>query len=239
MSKAVKILLAILIVVATFLATCTGFFYAKSNSLEKKLSDGQKTTTEAAASVSGTAETTTLAATTDTTTTATPVADTISNVTTTSADSRPSSPADTVTVGEGETLFEIGQKAGVSYTLIAEANGIDANKIKVGQTLMVPKNNQISFIVNKEKAASLQKDVDGGKYGFRLSVVDTAKADSPTAYGLLSTDSFVKDKVDVAVGSATVIATKGDKKYLITLVQPATKGEKGIWAIESIKPQIK
>lgn len=233
MSKAVKILLAILIVVATFLATSTGFFYAKSNSLEKKLSDGQKTTDEAAATVSDKAETTT------TTTTTPPVTDTTSTVTASSTDSRPSSPADTIVVGEGETLFAIGQKTGVSYTLIAEANGIDANKIKVGQSLMVPKNNQISFAVIKEKAASLQKDVDGGKYGFRLSAVDTAKADSPTAYGLASTDSFVKGTVDATAGSATVTVIKGDKTYLITLIQPVTKGEKGIWAIESIKPQVK
>ena len=233
MSRAVKILITILIVVATFLATSTGFFYAKSNSLEKKLSDGQKTTDEAAATVTDATETTTKTTAVPTTT------DTTSTVTTSSTDSRPSSPADTVVVGEGETLFEIGQKAGVSYTLIAEANGIDANKIKVGQTLLVPKNNQISFIVNKDKAASLQKDVDGGKYSFRLSAVDTAKADSPTAYGLASTDSFVKGTVDATAGSATVTVTKGDKTYLITLTQPVTKGEKGIWAIESIKPQTK
>lgn len=232
MSKAVKILLAILIVVATFLATSTGFFYAKSNSLEKKLSDGQKTTDEAVATVSDTAETTA-------TTTTPPVTDTTSTVTASSTDSRPSSPADTVVVGQGETLFEIGQKAGVSYILIAEANGIDANKIKVGQTLMVPKNNQISFAINKTKAASLQEDVDSGKYAFRLSALDTAKADSPTAYGLVSTDSFTKGTVDASAGSATVTATKGDKIFTITLIQPATKGDKGIWAIESIKPKVK
>lgn len=233
MSKAVKILLAILIVVATFLATSTGFFYAKSSSLQKKLDTNQKTTSEAVSTVLDTKVTTTTTATPSATDTKT------STVTTSSSDGRPSSPTDTVIVAVGETMFAIGQKVGVSYTLIAEANGVDADKIKVGQTLIIPKNNQISFVVNKDKATVLQKDVDGGKYAFRLSALDTARADSPTAYGLASTDSFVKGTVDATAGSAIVTVTKGDKTYLITLIQPVTKGEKGIWAIESIKPQVK
>jgi len=233
MSRAVKILMAVLIVVATFLATSTGFFYAKSNSLEKKYNDSQKKTDVPVSEASSVVDATTA------TTTPASVADTTTTVSTTSTDSRPSSPADTVVVGTGETLFAIGQKVGVSYTLIAEANGIDANKIKVGQTLMVPKNNQISFVASKDKATALQKDVDNGKYGFRLKALDTAKADSPTAYGLLSTDNFVLDKTDAEAGSATVSVVRGDKTYSITLTQPATKGDKGIWAIESIKPQTK
>lgn len=235
MTRAIKVLLAVLIVVATFLATSTGFFYAKSNSLQKKIDESQKTTEKTDAKVSDTTETISTAPDANTEV----KVDTTPAVSTSSSDSRPSSPADTVVVGDGENLFEIGQKAGVSYILIAEANGIDANKIKVGQTLMVPKNNQISFAINKTKAASLQEDVDSGKYAFRLSALDTAKADSPTAYGLVSTDSFTKGTVDASAGSATVTATKGDKIFTITLIQPATKGDKGIWAIESIKPKVK
>ena len=236
MSKAIKVLLGILIFVCTILATSTGFFYAKSSSLQKKVNESPKTTDELAASSESVVSETTKKNKTEE---AVETTDTTSTVSASSSDSRPSSPSDTVVVGDGETLFEIGQKVGVSYLLIAEASGIDADKIAVGQTLIVPKNNQIGFTINKDKAASLQEDVDSGKYAFRLSALDTAKADSPTAYGLASTDSFVKGTVDATAGSGTVTVTKGDKTYTITLIQPVTKGDKGIWAIDSIKPKVK
>jgi len=235
MAKGTKILLIILIVVATLLAGSTGFFYAKSSSLQKKLDDSQKTADTTTAKVSDVAESTTA----DATATLPSTTDTTTPVAASSADSRPSSPSDTVVVAAGETLFQIGQKIGVSYTAIAEANGVDADKLKVGQILIIPKNNQIGYTVNKEKARTLQKDVDGGKYAFRLTSLDTAKADTPPLYGLLSTDSYVQGKIDASAGSATVSVVKNDKTYLITLIQPVTKGDEGIWAIESIKPQIK
>ncbi|AKM82736.1 TPA: LysM peptidoglycan-binding domain-containing protein [Candidatus Berkelbacteria bacterium] len=227
MSKSVKTLIAILIFFAAIFAAGNGYFYAKTVSLENTMNnkdDSAITKTKTTDTVSASITTTTPVKTTDTTT-----------VATSSTDSRPSSPSDTVVVGQGETLFAIGQKAGVSWTQIADANGIDADKIKVDQTLIIPKNNQIGFTVNKDMAASLQKDVDAGKYLFRLTAVDTAKADSPSAYGITSTDTFAQASIDETAGSATVTAKKGDKIYLITLIQPSTKGAKGIWAIESIK----
>lgn len=227
MTRGVKWLLVILIFFAAVFAAGSGFFYAKTVSLEKKLSAKDETKDATTSKVTETAATTAVETPTTPSTTA---------VTTSSADSRPSSPSDTVVVGEGETLFAIGQKVGVSWTQIAAANGIDADKIKIGQTLIVPKNNQIGYTVNKDKATSLQKDVDGGKYQFRLTALDTAKADAPTAYGLASTDTFTQTKIDVNSGSATVTVTKADKTYTINMIQPATKGAKGIWAIESIKP---
>ncbi len=228
MNKQFKILFVILLVVIGLLATSTGFFYAKTLSLKKSTKDTTSTSEDTTKKITDTAETKTDTASTSTTT---------SQVTTPAPlGSRPSSPSDTVTVKSGETLFSIGQDIGVSWTVISEANGITDEKIKVGQTLIIPKNNQVGFTVSQEKAASLQKDVDGGKTLFRLSALDTAKSDSSPCYGITTTDTFTQEKIDETAGSATVKVTHGDKTYSINLVQPVTKGPKGIWAIESIKP---
>lgn len=226
MTNGLKFVIVLIIICAAFFATSSGFFYAKNKSLQADLNKKNDT-------VNKTTETPkTVAVTTPTTAVETP---TTSPVVSSSTDSRPSFPTDTVVVAEGETLFAIGQKTGVTWTQIAEANGIDANKIKIGQTLIIPKNNQVGFTLNKSKATSLQTDVTNGKYQFRLIAADTAKADAPSAYGLTADDNYVQTKIDLTAGSATVTATKDGKTFTITLIQPVTKGEKGIWAIESIK----
>jgi len=229
MTKGLKILFVILVVLVGLLATTTGIFYAKVLSLQKEnkttTTDNKATTKNTDASASDTKATTTTGSDTSTVTTAAP------------AGNRPSSPADTVTVGAGETLFAIGQKVGVSWTILAEVNGIDANKIQAGETIIVPKNNQINYTVNNDKAASLQKEADSGKLAFRLSATDTAKSDAPPVYGLGTSDTYTQDKIDETAGTATVTATKADKKYTISLTQPVTKGAKGIWAIEVVKAQ--
>lgn len=229
MSKGLKILFVSLMVVIGLLAASTGFFFAKTRSLQK----GTKTNQSATDTTKKTTDTAT------TTDSAKVTNDSSSTVTEAAPlGNRPSSPSDTVTVEAGETLFAIGQKVGVSWTAIAEANGVEADKIQAGQTLIVPKNNQISYTLNKEKAASLQQEADAGKNLFRLSAADTAKSDAPTAYALAATDTFAQIKIDEAAGTAQVTATHGDKSYVVNLIQPVTKGSKGIWAIESIKPSV-
>lgn len=230
MSKGYKALLIVLIVVCGLLATSTGFFYAKTASLDKSTDSIEVTKktvsdTDSTSSTSQTANTEPITTNSTAATTAAP------------AGNRPSSPSDTVTVADGETLFAIGQKVEVSWTLIAAANGIDADKIKAGDILIIPKNNQVGYTVNVEKAKSIQNDVTSGKEQFRLIPAETAKSDAPPVYGLLATDTFTQSKIDEASSLAEVTVTKDNKTYLIKLIQPVDKGAKGIWAIESIKIQ--
>lgn len=153
------------------------------------------------------------------------------------ASEKPSIPADTYTVQKGETLFAIAQSQGLNWQDVAEANSItDADKIQAGQILVIPKGGQVAYTIDNTLAIIIQEDVDEGKYQFRLSPEETARYDSPSVYGLQVTDSFnLKDRNNEQ-GEAQVQASNEDKNYLIKLVQPVTKGEKGIWAIESIKP---
>lgn len=232
MTRGLKILLVVLIVLVGVLAGAAGFFYAKSVTLEKKLGSDTSTLSPSTKDTS-----------TDESTTTTPSATTPSTSTSSVAQpaatgNRPSAPTDTYTVLAGDTLSIVGSKLDISWLTLAEANGLseeDANKIKVGQVLIVPKNNQISYTINTAKAQEIQEKVSGGKDTFRLSPTDTAKSDAPSAYGLAVTDTFTQKTVDVAAGTATVTGTHNGKNYEIKLSQPVTKGDKGIWAIESIK----
>ena len=223
MNKGLKILFGVLLFLILILAMSTGFFLSKTLSLQKKNNSTPAATTSTSTTKNVTDHTT--SSTPSTATTAAPLGN------------RPSSPSDTVTVAQGQTLFQIGQTVGVSWTVLAEANGINADAIKAGQMIIVPKNNQVAFTINQDKAKSLQASVDNGQFPFRLSPIETAKSDCSPVYGLVATDTFSQKTLDINTGSATVLATHGDKTYLISLVQPQTKGAKGIWAIESVKPQ--
>lgn len=232
MTKGIKILLVVLIILVGVLAGASGFLYAKNISLEKKLSSDTTTLSTSTKPTSpdeeASTETTTSSGTTASSAVTEPAA----------SDNRPSAPTDTHTVTAGETLSIIAGELDINWVTLAEANGLseeDANKIKVGQVLIIPKNNQISYTVNTAKAQEIQTKVDGGKDAWRLSPADTAKSDAPSCYGLAVTDTFTQKTVDAAAGTATVTGTHNGKNYEIKLTQPVTKGEKGIWAIESIK----
>ena len=233
MAKGYKVLFTLLIILAGLLAVSSGFFYAKNRNLENILSDESVKTDDTPKTETTGLNSTTPATEPKTATTTPPTATTAPVVT----GNKPSGPTDTVVVGMGETLFQIGQKVGVSWVVIAEANGIDADKIQAGQTLIVPKNNQVAFSVNTDKANAIQQSVTQGKDPFRLSPSETAKSDALKIYGIAASDTFTQVKVDLTAGTAEISCLHTDKTYTISLTQPVTKGEKGIWAISSIKPQ--
>jgi|GEM_PF-815506 len=232
MTNGLKVLIITLIVIIGLLASTSGYFYAKSLNLENQTKDTTANTAPSEGTVSDTS--------TATTDTATPAGSTASASITqaSSSGNRPSAPTDTYTVTSGDTMSIIGGKLDISWLTLAEANGLttdDANKIKVGQVLIVPKNNQISYTVNTAKAQELQNKANSGTDTFRFSAADTAKSDAPTAYGLAVTDSFTLKSTDTTTGVATVTGVHNGKNYEIKLTQPITKGDKGIWAIVSIK----
>lgn len=228
MNRSYKILFTILIILVAFLAGTSSYFYSKNRSLNQKSNSSEVSSQSTKQIDTATTSKSTKGAENKTTTAATepaPLKD------------RPSSPSDTYKVESGDTLYSIATKFDTSWPKLMEANGMeDANKVKVGESLIVPKNNQVSFTVNEDQAQILQKDADSGKASSRLDPVETAKSDSSPVYGLGTSDKYVQKDIDKNSGTATVIATHTDKRYEISLSQPETKGDKGIWAIDSIKP---
>lgn len=223
MNSRTKAIFLFLIALLVILAGSTSFFAAKTYKLSNTSNTPLKETSSA--SVGG-----------DSTNTSKPSVATSSLVTRPAASTeKPSKPTDVYTVARGETLFAVAQANGSNWQDITEANGMtDADKIQAGKVLIIPKGGQVSFTIDNTLATTIQKDADGGKYQFRLDPVETARSDAPSAYGLKITDTFTLKNSDN--GSAQVQATRDGKNFLIKLTQPITKGEKGIWAIESIKP---
>ena len=135
MTKGQRILNIILIVVIGALAAASGFFYAKTVTLQKQV---QASAGEATATPS-----TDLAPITDLP--VTPSAS-ISPAPTPSASVIPSAKltpgtTGTYTVKAGDSMSSIASGLGVNWLTLAQANGLDAttaNKIKIGQVLKVP-----------------------------------------------------------------------------------------------------
>lgn len=152
------------------------------------------------------------------------------------AANRPSSPSKTYTIQNNDTLFGIAQSQGITMAELSEANGItDADRIQAGQVLYIPENGQVDYSIDQEKANSLQEQADQGKVQWRLNPDETARADAPTVYGLKVSDNYTVKSRDDQKGMATVQASSELGNFLITLSQPIIKGQKGIWAIDSIK----
>ncbi|MCL5407610.1 MAG: LysM peptidoglycan-binding domain-containing protein [Patescibacteria group bacterium] len=219
MNKQTRAVFFFLLALVAILAGSTSFFAAKTYKISN--SNKSKPSTTASVSIdSGTSPATTSSS---------------AVVKAASSVEKPSKPADTYMVQKGETLFVVAQAQGSSWQDIAEVNGMsDVDKIQAGQTIILPKAGQVDFTVDNIRSTSLQKDADLGKYQFRLSPEDTARSDAPNVYGLKVTDTFTLKSRDN--GQAQVQATKEGKNFIIKLIQPVTKGDKGIWAIESIRP---
>lgn len=230
MTKGLKALFATLIFIIGVLALSTGFLYAKIAQNNDSASDDQivKTETKKAAPVTNSSPVTTPVNQETSTNTNQPVAATAIN-------DKPFGPIDTYKIVSGDTLSIVAEKVGLSWQTLAKVNGItNPDSLKIGQILALPKNNQLNFGQVAAKVAELQKQADSGKNAFRLLPLDTAKADASPFYNLKTTDSY--KLVSSSNGNATVTVTSGAESYQITLVQPGTKGDKGIWVISAIKP---
>lgn len=146
-------------------------------------------------------------------------------------------------VEQGETLFPVGLKYNVQWTLIAQANGLaEPYVIKAGENLIIPdyddsqKIPHITYTYDQDKAKNIQSQEDSGKSSGRTDPLSVAKLETSPAFGLKNSDNFVLKSKDVLKGEAVVTATSTDKNYQIKLIQPETKGEKGIWVISEVRP---
>lgn len=159
MNRGFKVLTTVLIIAIGILAASSGYLYAKTTVLEKKLSSADQpvaqpepaaiavvpttpikttdTTTNDKIDTGAPADTVT---TPTTTTTTTPT--TTTTTTATTAAPKSGTPG-TYTVVSGDTMYSIGLKLKINWLDLAKANGLDentANKIKIGQVLTLPKN---------------------------------------------------------------------------------------------------
>jgi len=146
------------------------------------------------------------------------------------------------TVKNGDTLFLLSVKYNIAIETLLKANNLqNADQIKVGQVIKIPlyEAGGSSLNLDEAKMKEIQELVDLGSQPWRLDPVEVVKADIPANYGFTALDVYNLIKKDDTQGEAEVEVekTSANKKttYKVSLVQPVKKGEKGIWAISSIK----
>jgi LysM repeat protein len=151
---------------------------------------------------------------------------------------RPSYPANVYYVNPNETLFAIGNKFNLPWTLIVEANGIsDANLIQANYPLVIPKYNKntdyyrVNFVLNDEKLSELNRQLRNANESDYFDPIKVAKKYAVPYFGVSENDSFTLVEKDLSKGTALVEAKSDGQTNVIGLIQPKTKGEKGIWAV--------
>lgn len=153
MNRGFKVLTTILIIVIGVLAVSSGFLYAKTTLLQKQLSGDIDVNKENDSIVAKTPIKTDILS-QDKDVEVSPQETNIPITTTSVAPSVTPTPkstptialksgtAGTYTVASGDTMYSIGLKLKINWLDLAKANGLDeatANKIKVGQVLVLPK----------------------------------------------------------------------------------------------------
>lgn len=144
--------------------------------------------------------------------------------------------AETYLIQKGDTLFTISLKFNTTMDELAKLNNIaDFNQIKIGQLLKIPKtvstSSKSTIQVDLAKMKEIQSLVDQGSQPWRLDPVEVVKADAPASYEFTALDTYTLKSKDIVKGEAVVAV----RTFEIDLIQPITKGEKGIWAIVSIR----
>lgn len=151
---------------------------------------------------------------------------------------RLSYPANVYSVDAKETLFAIGQKFGLPWTTIKEANGIvDQNIIQAGYPLIIPKVSnetgyyRVEFVVNDPLAIETNKGLQGKDQDDLFDPLKVAKKNALAYFATNESDQFRLVEANLAQGVATVEAKAESRNNLIGLIQPKTKGEKGFWVV--------
>jgi len=141
-----------------------------------------------------------------------------------------------------ESLVAVAAKMEIPWTMIKKANGItDENKIQAGQKLIIPiLNNQtdlyrIEFIINEEKAATLNRELRDLESSDLYDPVKVAKSDAINYFSVQATDEYKLVEADLNQGIAYVEAKTVDYTNVIGLIQPKIKGSKGFWAVKYVE----
>lgn len=219
MSRQMKSIFYSLILLVGILAFSTSFLFAKNRSINPKpsqeaLGENTKKSAEPQTASTGSSQITKATASSD----------------------EPSHPENIYTIKSNETLFSIAQNHNITLAELSEINDIDdSDRIQEGQLLVIPDGGVVKYKVDTNQAQILQNQVDNNRTLWRVKPEETVRADGPVIFGLRIDDKYTLKDKDEANGTATVEAESANGRYLFTLVQPVTKGEKGVWAIESVK----
>jgi LysM repeat protein len=145
-------------------------------------------------------------------------------------------------VQPGDTLFAIGLKYNIEWTKIAEYNGLSETAvIKEGDVVKIPQEgketNEKTYTIDESVFQKYQSNVNDGLEQWRLNPAEVCKSMIPDDFEITKSDIYTLTNQNTESGEATVEITHTGQIYTATLIQPITKGEKGIWAVKKVTNQ--
>ncbi len=147
-------------------------------------------------------------------------------------------PANTYKVQPRESLFAIGEKMGMSWLIIKAANCIrDENLIQADYPLVIPKLSKetdyyrVNFLVNDNRATELNRELRDQQQSEWYDPISVVKKTALTYFGFTDQDQTKLVEADYSKGTALVEAKTEERTNYIGLIQPKTKGQKGLWAL--------
>lgn len=151
---------------------------------------------------------------------------------------RLSYPAHSYKVQPKESLFAIGEKMGVSWLTVKAANGLkDENLIQADFPLVIPKLSKetdyyrVNFLINEDKASEINRELREKETSEWYDPVQVAKTHVEPYFNATEKDTFKLIEADYSNGTALVEAKTDTRLVYIGLIQPKTKGQKGLWAL--------
>lgn len=147
-------------------------------------------------------------------------------------------PANTYKVQPRESLFAIGEKMGVSWLIIKAANGLrDENLIQADFSLVIPKLSKetdyyrVNFLINEVRASELNRELRDQQESEWYDPVEVVKKTAQSYFGITDQDQMKLVEANYSNGTALVEAKTEERENYIGLIQPKTKGQKGLWAL--------
>jgi LysM repeat protein len=151
---------------------------------------------------------------------------------------RLSYPSNVYKVQPRESLFAIGEKMGISWQVIKAANGLkDENLIQADYPLVIPKLSgetdyyRVNFTINEVRAAELNKELRDASESEWYNPIDVAKKAAVPYFNTDEGDEWRLVEADYANGRALVESKAEGRLNYVGLIQPKTKGQKGLWAV--------
>ena len=158
---------------------------------------------------------------------------------------RLSYPTNIYTVVANDTLFSIGQKFGLTWQLIMQANGLtNENVIQADYPLVVPALDpdtdyyRVNFTLNNDVATALNVQLRAQPSSDYFDPIKVAQMDALPYFGTTAQDSFTLGVEDLSKGTAVVqVKNGGNLSVVVGLFQPKVKGAKGLWAVLYVEQQ--
>lgn len=152
---------------------------------------------------------------------------------------RLSYPANTYKVQAKESLYGVGEKMGLPWQIIKQANGLtNENLIQADYPLIIPVLSsqtdyyRVNFLINQDRAGELNRELRDKGESEWFDPIAVSKKQAIPYFGLKDNDSYRLLEADRSAGKGLVeVKDEAGRVVVVGLIQPKEKGDKKLWAV--------